>query len=347
MSTIHFLTVGEGDCTLIQHSFATGAAGRLTTLIDICNGNYVSPDESGRDPTKRMVDEILANFAAAQGNFGMAKKPTNPIEYLAKVGVSSIFRFILTHPDMDHLDGFDGLMDAFPVGNFWDSGVRRAKPSFEGGGYSEADWDRYVTVRDGSEKDTHVMSVRAGHKFKFANLGEDDKAGGCGLHVLAPDKDLIDAADDDESVNDASLMLLYRSPGGKILIPGDAHDDTWAHVLEHHGEAIRDCSVLLAPHHGRHSRANFDFLDTVNPKLTLFGCASSEHLAYDEWSRRDLPIITNNQAGNIILESVDDGIDVYVQNARFANAHGADLTRINSFGDTYLRSLAKEVKAAT
>jgi len=248
---------------------------------------------------------------------------------------------------MDHLDGFDGLMGALSVGNFWDSGVRRDKPSFEGGPYNEADWDRYEKVCAGREKSTNVMSVRAGSKFKFANRGEDDKAGGCCLEILAPDMGLIDAADDEASVNDASLMLLYRSPGGKILIPGDAHDDTWAHVLEQHTEAIRNCAVLLAPHHGRRSEANFDFLDTVNPRLTLFGCASSEHLAYDEWYRRDLPIITNNQAGNIILECEKEQIDVYVQNAKFAKAQGADLSKTNSFGDTYLHSLVKAVQAAT
>jgi beta-lactamase superfamily II metal-dependent hydrolase len=33
MSTVHFLNVGKGDCTLIEHN-----SGR-DTLIDICKGN--------------------------------------------------------------------------------------------------------------------------------------------------------------------------------------------------------------------------------------------------------------------------------------------------------------------
>jgi len=35
---------------------------------------------------------------------------------------------------------------------------------------------------------------------------------------------------------------------------------------------------MIAPHHGRDSDRSYDFLDTVNPQLTLFGCAPSVDL---------------------------------------------------------------------
>lgn len=59
-------------------------------------------------------------------------------------------------------------------------------------------------------------------------------------------------------------------------------------------------------------------LDVLNPKLTLFGCANSEHLAYDDWNTRNLLHITNNQAGNILLNAINEGIEVYVENLSFA-----------------------------
>src|SRR5665213_2096993 len=104
MSSVHFLNVGKGDCTLIQHN-----SGR-NSLIDICKGNYESPQQVDS------IQEMFANAAAeaaerVKGNFGMSKKTTNPISYLEGIGVGSLFRFILTHPDMDHLDGLDALMD--------------------------------------------------------------------------------------------------------------------------------------------------------------------------------------------------------------------------------------------
>lgn len=74
--------------------------------------------------------------------------------------------------------------------------------------------------------------------------------------------------------------------------------------------------MLIAPHHGRKSDRDYRFLDVLRPKLTLFGNASSDHLTYDAWSRRNLPIITNNQAGSVIAD-MGNG-QVYVTNESFA-----------------------------
>jgi competence protein ComEC len=88
MARVHFLTVGEGDCTIIEHN-----SGRVT-MIDICGGNEI------------ILKAEAKRFEALErprGNFAMCKRPTNPVEYLRVHGIKRIFRFILTHPDMDHL----------------------------------------------------------------------------------------------------------------------------------------------------------------------------------------------------------------------------------------------------
>jgi beta-lactamase superfamily II metal-dependent hydrolase len=76
--------------------------------------------------------------------------------------------------------------------------------------------------------------------------------------------------------------------------------------------------VLIAPHHGRDSDRSHDFLDSLKPGLTLFGCADSEHLAYDQYNRRNLLKITNNQAGNVVMVPSASGIEIYVENKKFA-----------------------------
>jgi beta-lactamase superfamily II metal-dependent hydrolase len=213
MATLHFLNVAQGDCTLIQHN-----SGR-NTLIDICKGNYEPPAKP--QTVEAMLDEALDKaWAKIKGNFGMSKKPTNPISYLSQAGVDSIFRFILTHPDMDHLDGFDSLMNEFSVTNFWDSGVRRTKPDFEDcPQYEEEDWDRYASVYGGAEQGIKVITPLAGSRFKYANLVDEGEDGPDGLSILAPDPKLVDAANNNGDVNDASYVILYRSAGGRILIP--------------------------------------------------------------------------------------------------------------------------------
>lgn len=319
MPSVHFLNVAPGDCTIIRHG-----SGHVT-MIDICDGN-ITPEIK-----KTQLAEALRT--KPRGNFRMCAYPTNPIEYAKQLGIKSIMRFVLTHPDMDHMDGLNALLDEIGITNFWDTGVMREPPEFgEQSPYDEADWDRYLKLRDKKEPNVTSLTRLAGSRFKFANLGEDGKAGGDGLYILAPDSDLVAAASQGNDINDGSFVLLYRSSGGRVLIPGDAHDATWEYVLKHYESDVANCSVVIAPHHGRDSDRSFDFLDIIKPKLTLFGCAPSQHLAYDAWNRRKLEFITSNQAGNIVLEIADGAIDVYVENESFATAKGADASIKNGQG---------------
>ena len=97
----------------------------------------------------------------------MKAYPTRPQNYLTALGIQSIWRFILTHPDMDHLDGFNALLDEIEVNNFWHSGANKPKPDFAGyNGYREEDWDRYANVRDDKEPGITTLKVLAGKIFK-------------------------------------------------------------------------------------------------------------------------------------------------------------------------------------
>lgn len=307
MSAIHLLNVNNGDCALFEH-----ASGRRT-MIDICAGNIEIENE-----LLKAISEALS-ISGTKGNYGMCNNPTNPIEYMqSTLEVTSLFRFISTHPDMDHLDGFNQLADCISINNFWDSGARKDKPDFSGSPYKEEDWDRYVKFRDNKEDGVTTVSHLAGSRFKYANKDKDGNAGADGLYVLAPNKELIDEANETQDFNDCSYVILYRSSGGNIIIAGDAHDKTWEFILDNYEDDIKDCKFLLAPHHGRKSGRDYSFLDSMQPKLTLFGCAPSNHLAYSAWNYRNLDFVTQNQCGNMVLYSRDEYLDVYIENEKFA-----------------------------
>ena len=66
---------------------------------------------------------------------------------------------------------------------------------------------------------------------------------------------------------------------------------------------------------------------TFSIPATLFGCANSEP-RLRRLEQRNLLHITNNQAGNIILNATNEGIEVYVENQSFAeNYKSYDETR--------------------
>ena len=79
MGVIHFLNVNEGDCILVQHPSGHNS------VIDISNGSAL---------------DVVFEGASLSENHNQKNYPVNPIEYLSDLGIKTIFRFVLTHPDM-------------------------------------------------------------------------------------------------------------------------------------------------------------------------------------------------------------------------------------------------------
>jgi competence protein ComEC len=96
MGILHFLDVGQGDCSIIQHG-----SGRVS-IIDVCKARKV-PALLGRSGST-----ILGEFWQDQrGEIGgratilgrsavtaTSADHTNPIAYLQKIGVTDVHRFV-------------------------------------------------------------------------------------------------------------------------------------------------------------------------------------------------------------------------------------------------------------
>lgn len=298
----------EGDCNIIQHD-----SGRIT-VIDVSNADNeidTAAEKAKKESLSRKKMHQM-EVPAGKKNYGQKKYPDNPIHYLRdKLKTSYVFRFIVTHPDMDHLDGIKDFFDTFNISNIWDTDNKKEIVDFKSGGYSKEDWDFYKKIRDAKPENRRTYFSKNNNSY----FREDS------ITILAPTKELCDQANECDDYNDASYVLLYTHPksgGGvwKVLFAGDSHDKTWEYILKDHKEDVSNVDILLAPHHGRDSNRSYDFLNTVKPKLTLFGNASSEHLAYGCYPETR---ITNNQAGFVILEVSADNLSVYVKNQEFAN----------------------------
>jgi len=313
---IHCLNVKQGDCFIIER-----ASGRVT-MIDICCGNLEE---------KSILDEIF-DFSSSQnvpGDYGMRDNPTNPIDYLLDCGITEIWRFVLTHPDMDHMDGLERLFSEKTVHNFWDCGIRRDAPDFEKEtDYKEEDWKFYEQIINGQISGVNIISPKAGSHGKYWSADNDQGEGhGDYLSIISPTSELLQSINESGDINDASYVIVYRSSAGNIIFPGDSNDKTWEHILANYKGLVSNAAILFAPHHGRKSDRDYSFLDVVKPRLSFFGCAPSEHLAYSAWQYRKLPYFTNNQCGNIHIYPVDKHIEVFIENKEFAN----DYTKRSTF----------------
>jgi len=311
MPTIHFLNVLEGDCNIIQHG-----SGRIT-VMDVSNAynDEDTPAEKAVKASKQREEmRNRTNVPSNKIDYGQKRNPDNPIVYLKEnIGVENIFRFIISHPDMDHIDGIRDLYTEFPIINTWDSVNNKGidlNSYFSG--YNKEDWQFYMELRAGKLTTTKRLT----NYDTDSNLYWKED----GIQILCPSRELVRRANESGDYNDASYVLLYRvtKTGGKvwkIIFAGDSDDHSWEHILKEHKDDVSNVDLLFAPHHGRDSGRSYEFLKTLNPRVTLLGNASSKHLAYSCYP----PIrITNNQAGYVVIDISETAMTFYVKNYDFA-----------------------------
>lgn len=312
MALIHFLNVLEGDCNIIQHD-----SGRLS-VMDVSNAyNDEDTEEEKKVKASKEREEMKKRTQVPNDKVDYKQKlvPDNPIEYIKQnIKTNDIFRFIISHPDMDHLDGIKDLYEEFSITNTWDTDNNKEIDLNDFfAGYNKEDWKFYKQLRAGKVIDTKRLTYFDIDDCSFWN--EDN------LKILCPSKKLLaDSNKVDGDIHDASYVLLFTPPkkgGGKwkIIFSGDSHDNSWNHIIKNYKDEVTNIDILFAPHHGRDSDRDYTFLETLNPKVTLFGNANSQHLAYDSYP--DIRI-TNNQAGYVIIDANEDELAFYVKNVEFA-----------------------------
>ena len=284
---IHFLNVLNGDCTIIEHE-----TGRVS-VIDICNGNAVG------------------NNVVSEANFNRQNNPTNPIIYLKSVCRNKpIFRFILTHPDMDHMDGIQNLFSAFKVWNFWDTNHQKdlSNDSFQK--YKKEDWEFYKSIQQSEDNPKTIRLYKDWSGEYYTNDG---------FEIISPSKELVNELQKLNSAdwNEISYVIFHQVFDRKILYCGDSGNKAWQKIINDTNllNKIRDIDILLAPHHGRKTGGDDSnqYLNKLNPKLAILGnTENSQHKNYSAFYNRGIPILTNNEAGDIIVTIKENG-NIYIK----------------------------------
>ena len=220
MATIHFLNVLEGDCNIIQHD-----SGRIT-VMDVSNAynDEDTPEERAvKASREREERRRRTNVPSNKIDYRQKLSPDNPITYLMEnVGTREIFRFIISHPDMDHIDGIRDLFTEFRVYNTWDTDNNKSI-DLNGyfAGYNKEDWRFYTQLRAGMVTGTTRLTY---YDTSSCSYWRED-----GIKVLCPSRGLVEKANQSGDYNDASYVLLYSIPrrGGKfwkVIFAGDSDD---------------------------------------------------------------------------------------------------------------------------
>lgn len=275
--TFHFPNVGKGNCIIIDFP-----SERLS-VIDIDDSRALSPSEK------------LAMLLAKKASL------TNPVDYIiSEFKNREIFRFILTHPDMDHMSGIKKLFVEKSVINFWDTkNDRYIEPdTWENSPYDKEDWDYYQEIRQ-SDENPKVLELYRDYESNCCWV-ED------GIRILAPTEGSVNEANENKDWDHLSYVLMVEYAERKILLGGDATKKSLEDIIEYYDEGYLKSDVLFAPNHGSPNHISKEILDVINPDLTVVSVAETVDYARDLYSRYGI-VLSTKYYGNIWVKIKDTG----------------------------------------
>lgn len=310
MLRLHFLNVGKGSSTIVEFPFE-----RRVGIVDIDDSQSLREEDL----------EAIAELVGKSREYDLYKSSRrllearrivlgayrielcDPVEYYKQnIGNRNIFRFILTHPDMDHMSGLKRLYDEVGFTNLWDTDNDKEvdDDSWESSPFRKEDWDLYQKLRQ-STGNPKCIGPQRGDVNKY---WDEDK-----IEVLSPSQRLIEMANNSNNYHHLSYVLKITHAGWNVLLGGDASVESWEDILENCGKEKLKADILLAPHHGSKNNFHKDAMEAVSPKLVIISVHVGKDYAYDEYARlKSQPkVLSTKWWGNIIVTIEESGKCTY------------------------------------
>ena len=219
---IHFVDVGQGD----------------STFIVTPNNNTILIDGGG----------------SINSNFDVGKSTLIP--YILDRGYNSIDLVIISHFDLDHVNGILTLLNTLDV-----------KKVIISKQYEMTDnYKKFLKII--SDKKIQVEIVKAGDKINVEqNIYFD---------ILWPSEDFII----DNAINNNAIVAKLVYGNFSMLFTGDIEELAEKEILKKYNKEILNSSVLKVAHHGSKTSTIQEFLEKVNPKIALIGVGKNNNFGH-------------------------------------------------------------------
>ncbi len=221
---VTFLDVGQGD----------------SALIDLPSGEAMLVDAGGAlggglDPGRAAVAPVLRS--------------------LRRLRLDVV---VLSHPHPDHLGGFQSVLGAVSVGEFWDTGQGR----------DESAGPVYQRLLDELRaRDVRIRSPE--------DLCGSHTIGGATVDVLAP----CPSWKAEHDANDNSFVLRLRWGHRAALLAGDTAFASEGELLALHEVDLR-ADVLKVGHHGSRTSTSSAWLDAIRPEHAVISVGARNRFGH-------------------------------------------------------------------
>jgi competence protein ComEC len=215
------------------------------------------------------------------------------INYLHKLGVSSIDLFIGTHPHSDHIGGMDEVLREYK------NTQTIIMPTLPKGLVPTT--QTYLDVLETIEQQGNVITP--------AVVGDIYDIGNMHLEILGPGiayKDL----------NNMSVVSHITFGRHSVMVTGDAESEAEATVLFGKKADIFHSDIYIVGHHGSSTSSSQKFLDALNPSFAAMSLGANNSYGHphketvEKLNNMKIPYYRTDINGNIVFNVSDYGIDV-------------------------------------
>ena len=274
-------TAPPQDASALPASEAETETGLLVTFLDVGQGDCVflqSP--SGKT---LLVDG------------GPESASQTVLDFLDKKGVVGLDAVIASHLHADHIGGLISVIDAYPVGVFYD-------PPFD------AESETYYQLLDALKENN--VTVRSPLASENSLIEWDDDVE---IRILSPYGIDYGRVDD---FNDTSYILRVTYGSTSLLLAGDATQVAEKLALKALPNSYFKANVLKVGHHGSSDSTGTKFLSAVDPSIAIISCGLNNEYGHpdqallDRLNKQNITIYRTDQDGSITL--LLDGTNVKV-----------------------------------
>lgn len=261
-----FLNVGQGDCTVIELPFR-----RAVYVVD--TGGVL-----------RLRQEA---WQASNRPYEVGRQVVAP--FLKGKGIRQVDVLIVTHPDTDHVEGAEEVLEEIKV--------------------------REIHVTPGSLNIPAMQELLAEAKTQKVPVkekmeGTSWRVGSANFHYLSP-------RDTHYEGNNDSIVLFMQQGLFRVLLTGDLEEAGEQQLITQYGQQLADITLLKAGHHGSKTSSSEPFVELLQPKLTIFSAGRNNRynhpheVVVERFKQRQLATKTTGIDGTI--EVIFDGDYWYVQ----------------------------------
>ncbi len=239
----YFLDVGQGDAELV-----------------IFPGNVKVMTDAGPD------NKVLASLARALPQ-----------------GDRYIDLAIVSHPQLDHFNGYNFILDQYDVGAFIINGRSDTKGIRE--------WPALID----KIKSKHIPLITLGAGDSIRNASSE-------IDLLSPNGEFSQSGE----LNDTGFVELVKTPEFRTLLTADIGFNIEDYLTTNHLDIRAD--VLKVPHHGSKYSSGDAFLAAVDPKVAVIEVGA--HNTYGHPTKETLARIASSTSARVFRTDQNGTVEV-------------------------------------